>query len=355
MKILDRYIYKKLIVYLVVILPSVSFVTVLAELIELLRKIKEFNVLNILMYAFYKIPEKVYLILPVSVVIVLVLLARDFVNSREIYPILLNGISLRELSKKIVVFSFFISLLQISNLELILPKAEKNAEKIYRHLKHKDEVEKNLIAFNTWITLDKKTFMYFDILDFESKTGKNIVIIKLDKEFKPVFRIEGKNFFIGEKKIVISSGKVVDLKNPFNFQISSFKTYPFFTELNVKEFKKLIEVKKPTSLMELYKTGKVAEKYGYPSSYYWSKFYSKLSTVISPFILAFTIYPFVWKLRKENLLLIVVMVLVYWYGTGFITSLAEGNVVPYFFIFSVDIVYLFIGFLFLRKLYFVEF
>ncbi len=355
MKILNKYLYKKLLIYLLVILPSVSFISILVELIELLRKTKEINVFYILMYAFYKMPEKIYLILPVSSVIVFALLARDLINSKEIYPILLNGISLRKLFSIFLVFAIFLSLFQVLNLEFLLPVSEKKAEVIYRKLRHKTEKEKNFIAFNTWITLDKKTFMYFDVLDFNTRTGKNITIIRLNDDFKPVLRIEGKSFLISKNKIVINTGKIIDLKNVFSFKITTFNTYPFFMNLDLNEFKKLVEVKKPVSLRQLYKTARIAEKYGYPSSYYWSRFFSKLSTVFSPLILSIAVYPFIWKQRKENIGIIVILILLYWYGTGFLTSIAESNVIPYFAVLSMDIIYIFVGLLFLRKLQFIEF
>ena len=125
--------------------------------------------------------------------------------------------------------------------------------------------------------------------------------------------------------------------------------------LDLNEFKKLVEVKKPVSLRQLYKTARIAEKYGYPSSYYWSRFFSKLSTVFSPLILSIAVYPFIWKQRKENIGIIVILILLYWYGTGFLTSIAESNVIPYFAVLSMDIIYIFVGLLFLRKLQFIEF
>ncbi|NPA53665.1 MAG: YjgP/YjgQ family permease [Aquificae bacterium] len=356
MRILDKYLYKKLFIYLLVILPSISFVTILVELIEILRKIKIFDVSALFMYIIYKLPEKLYFMLPVSVVIVVALLIKDLIQTREIYPILLNGISLKDLGKRIFIFSFIFSLLQILNLETILPEAQKRAEKIYKILRKKDlEETKKLLAFNTWIALDKRTFMYFDILDFDTKSGKNAIVLKLDKDFKPVLRIEGKSFFVKENKILFFNGKVINLKNPFDFSLEKFREYPFFMNMNIEEFKKLIEIRKPISLKELYTTAKIAEKYGYPASYYWSKFYQKLATVFSPLFLVFAAYPFLWKQKAKYIGIVVILLVFYWYGSGLLSSLAESNVIPYVSVFSIDILYLIIGFIFLRKLDFQEF
>ncbi len=355
MKILDRYIYEKLFLYTIIILPSVAFVSALVELIELFRKIKILDVKLIVLYVINKLPEKFYIVLPISIIIVITLFARDLIKRNEIYPILLNGISLQRLSIRFFIFSLFFSLFQLVNLEFVLPKTNLKAEKIYKILKKKENIEnQKLIAFNTWISIDGNTMMYFDVLDLNNKTGKNGILVKVDKEFKPVLRIEGKFFRILNSKILFFNGKIVDLKNIYNFSISYFKKYPLFINLNIEDFRELIEVKKPISLRQLYKTAKVAEKYGYPASYYWSRFFQKLSTVFSPFILALFIYPFIWNNNLKYISIILGAVVFYWYGIGFLTSLAEGNVIPYYSVFVIDFVYIFLGFFFLRKLDFQE-
>ncbi len=356
MKILDRYIYRKLLIYTAIILPSITVVTILVELIELFRKIKLFDIKLILLYILYKIPEKVYFMLPITLVIVTALFARDLIKSKEIYPVLLNGISLKSLGIRFFLFSFAFSILQLLNLEIILPEAQHKSEKLYKILRKKEDTEKNkLIAFNMWIAIDKKTFMYFDVLDLNRKNGKNGIIVKLDNEFKPVLRVSGSSFHVFNNKIVFFNGKLVNLKNMYDFSVITFKKYPLFLDLDLNSFKELISIKKPISLRELYKTATIAKKYGYPASYYLSRFYQKLSTVIAPFVLVFALYPFMWSLKTEYIGIILGLLVFYWYGTGFITSLTEGNVIPYYSVFIVDLFYILIGFIFLRKLTFHEF
>lgn len=356
MKILDRYIYKKLFLYTMVILPSAAFVSALVELIELFRKIKVFDIKLVFLYVLNKLPEKFYIVLPISIIIVIALFARDLIKRNEIYPILLNGISLKKLSVRFFIFSLLFSVFQLVNLEFVLPKTNLKAEKIYKILRKKEDLLKQkLVAFNTWISIDENTMMYFDVLDLNSKTGKNGILIKLDKEFKPVLRIEGKTFHVFNSKILFLNGKIVDLKNIFNFSVAPFKKYPLFINLNIEDFRELIEVKKPISLKQLYKTAKVAEKYGYPASYYWSRFFQKLSTVFSPLILALFVYPFIWSKNLKYISIILGAVVFYWYGIGFLTSLSEGNVIPYYGVFIVDLIYVVLGIFFLRKLSFHEF
>ncbi|WP_457621244.1 LptF/LptG family permease [Persephonella sp.] len=355
MKILDRYLYKKLTVYLLVVLPSFSFVAILAELIEVLRKAKQLDIYYLSLYIIYQIPEKVYYILPISTVIAFILLAKDLIESKEIYPILLNGISLKSLALKLFIFPLFLSLLQIVNLELIMPTAKKEVEKVYSILKNRPpEEEKYLFAYNRWITLDSKSYMYFQFLDFNKKEGKKIIFIKFDENYNPVLRIEGTRFKIKEDSITIRNGKIIDLSNVFSFNYRTFRVYDFPVSLDIQNLKKLVKVKKPVSSLQLYRSAVIAEKFGYPAGYYWSKFYSKVATIFSPLILTVVVFPFLWSRKKDRLFIAFASIIVYWYGTAFIASMSESGAIPHVSVLSVDFIYLLIGLFFLSKLRFSE-
>ncbi len=355
MKILDRYLYKKLTVYLFVVLPSFSFVAVLAELIEVLRKAKQLDIYYLSLYIAYQLPEKIYYILPISTVIAFILLAKDLIGSKEIYPILLNGISLRSLSFKLFIFPLFLSFVQIINLELIMPNAKKEVEKIYSILKKKPpEEEKYLFAYNRWITLDSKSYIYFQFLDFSKKEGKKIIFLKFDENYNPVFRIEGDRFRIKKSSILIENGKIIDLTDIFKFNYEKFKSFEFPVSVDIKNLKKLVKIKKPVSILQLYRSAVIAEKFGYPAGYYWSKFYSKLATVFSPLILSVLVFPFLWSRKKDKLVIAFISIIIYWYGTAFISSMSESGAVPHIMILSVDLFYIVIGLFFLSRLRFSE-
>ncbi|MBK3333155.1 LptF/LptG family permease [Persephonella atlantica] len=352
MKILLRYLYKKLTIYLLVIVPSFTFVAMLMEIIEILRKVKKIDYGDIFLYSIFQSPEKVYYILPVSVVLAFFLLARDLINSREIYPILLNGISIKKIGLSLFIFPLFISAVQIANLEIVIPQAKKKAESIYQSLKE-EKISEPVIAYNTWVTMNKKTFVYFSFLDLLRKRGKGIKLVIFSKDFTPSLIVEGKSFQIG-KYIKVFSGKVVTLKGTDELHVKYFKEFTFPEKIDLDNFRKLIKVKKPISIKQLYTSAKIAEEYGYPSSYYWSKMYSKVATVIAPLILSFSLYPLIWSRKKFNIAVISLLILLYWYSAAFLSSLSQTGVIPYYSVLSVDLLFLIFGFLFFRKLKFSE-
>lgn len=132
--------------------------SVLVELIEILRKAKvqDFNL--ILIYILAKLPENFYYIVPISLIISAFVVANEIIKSREIYPILLNGISINYISTRIVIFSIFISFLQVLNLEVLMPKSNKVYVETYQKLKNQPLEDEKAIAYNLWLRLDEKKF-----------------------------------------------------------------------------------------------------------------------------------------------------------------------------------------------------
>lgn len=69
MKILDKYIYKKTLMYFLIVFPSFAIISGLVELIEILRKVKDIDIWLITIYILSKIPENSYYIIPASVLV----------------------------------------------------------------------------------------------------------------------------------------------------------------------------------------------------------------------------------------------------------------------------------------------
>ena len=357
MKILYRYLYTRLFIYLLIILPSFSFVVLLAEIVEILRKIQNFNISSLILYTFYKLPEKIYFILPIATVIAFILLIKELIEKREIYPILLNGISLKELGINLFLFPLILSFVQIINLEFIMPPFKEKADNIYQKLKvGKVEEDKYIIAYDKWVSVGKDKFVYFGFLDLNKRQGKDIIYIELDKNFKPIHRIEGKEFSIENGKLKIKNAKFIDFSkiDEKRIDINYFHNYYINPEVNIKNLKKLFKIKKPVSLTDYYKSAKVFEKFGYSANYYWSRFFSALSTIFSPLILTIAVYPFLWSKRKDRLILAFIGIIAYWYGISFLTSLAESGAIPFLAIFIVDFIFLTIGLIKLKSLTFTE-
>ncbi|MFN4306639.1 LptF/LptG family permease [Sulfurihydrogenibium azorense] len=349
MKILDRYIYEKLTVYFLIVFPAFSLLSVLVELIEILRKAKvqDFNL--ILIYILAKLPENFYYIVPISLIISAFVVANEIIKSREIYPILLNGISINYISTRIVIFSIFISFLQVLNLEILMPKSNKVYVETYQKLKNQPLEDEKAIAYNLWLKLDEKNFIYFDFFDLEKKVGKEIVLISMDENFLPTNRWEAESFKVESNSLTLLRGKEITVKSIEDVKVSKFDEKKVYVSVDPEKIKKLIKEKKPVSITQLYKVAKIAQNYGYDASYFWSKFYQKLATVISPFILTVFAVGFIWRKNKFITLAGFLSTVLYWYGTSIVSAIASVGNIPYYFIFSFDVLFLSIGFYLMFK------
>jgi lipopolysaccharide export LptBFGC system permease protein LptF len=357
MKILYRYLLQRLLIYFFIVLPAFSIIVLLAEIVEILRKIKVLDVKLLTLYLLYQLPEKIYYVLPVSVVIALILLARELIDRREIYPILLNGISLKRLAVVLLSFPLFLSFVQFINIEYVMPETSRKAKIIYEKLKaSKSPEDKFVIGYDKWISTKSNQFIYFGFIDLNKGEGKNIILLKFRENFQPLERIEAEKFKIRDSKLSLFNVKFIDFKNldKYDMEISYFKNREINLPFNIENLKDLFRIEKPIAPSEFYKSAKVFEKFGYSADFYWGKFYSIIATIFSPFILAFITYPFLWSKKKDRIALAFGLIVFYWYATAFLTSLVQTGQFPYIIVFSIDIIYLLIGAYFMKKLEFVE-
>lgn len=350
MKILDRYIFNKTAVYLLIIFPAFTFVSGLVEFIEIMRKVQDLNIKLVFLYILSKIPENAYYIVPLSLLVSIFIVIRDLQKNREIYPIVINGISLSYISGRFIIFSFIITMLQVINIELIMPKTVSQTEKIYSQMRKISNEESKNIGYNIWLKIDNYSFLYFDIYDTSKKKGKGLMYIKFNENLRPVYKVEAENFEIDGGGLFGSNGKKVEIRFLDEVKVEQIsEKFQIPVHLNQDEIKKLIKEKKPVSISELYNVANVSKKYGYEAPYFWSKLFQKLATVISSTILTiFTLY-FFWSNRYTKIAVGFVGVLGYWYGTAIVSSVAENGTVPYFLIFTVDLVYLITGLSLLKR------
>ncbi len=359
MKILYRYLFQRILIYFFIVLPAFSIVVLLAELVEILRKIKVLNVSELSLYLLFQLPEKIYYVLPVSVVIAFILLARELIDRKEIYPILLNGISLKKLALVLLTFPILLSFVQFLNIEYVIPEASRKAKTIYERLKTSQEIKKEeqyIIGYDKWISTKENQFIYFGLIDLGKKEGRNIIILNFKNGLIPLKRIEAKKFKIKDNKLYLEEAKLIDFSNVNNFKldIKYYKEKTLDLPFNLKNLKDLFKIKKPISPSGFYKSAKIFEKFGYSADYYWGKFFSIIATIFSPFVLAFITYPFLWSKKKDRIALAFILIVFYWYATAFLTSLVQTGKFPYIIVFSIDILYLAIGSFFMKKLTFTE-
>ncbi len=356
MKLLNRYILQKLLVLFLVTIPAFAFIAMLAQILEKIKNIKKFDTLDFIIYLLASLPEKIYYIIPVAAVIAFIIVYRELIRSRKIYPIFLAGLSVRYLFIPVFIFSILIFALQVIDNIVFMPYGYEIANKYYKKLKGTQSgKQKYLFIANQWIKVNDYTFLYFGFLDLNKYSGKNFIYMKLNpNNFYPVYRIEANAVKIQNNNLKLEDGKIVSLVNIENFNYSQFKSLNFPEKLDVENLKKLVKIKKPVSVIQLYQKASVADKFGYPSSYFWSRFFSYMASFFAPIVLVTFTYPWIWINKKEKYIAIFGFILIYWYAVSATASLAESGALPYFTPLIIDLIYFIVGLIFLFKIKFVE-
>ncbi len=357
MKLLNLYILKKLFIIFLIVIPVFSFVSILIQIIEKIKNIKIFDPLNFLIYLLTSLPEKLYYVIPIAAVISFFIVYRELILSKKIYPIFLNGISIKDLILPAILFSFIVFTVQIINNIIVMPKSDEISQKYYKKLKgaNEDKEEKYLFISNQWIKLDNFTFAYFGFLDLNSYMGRNFIYLKLDNtSFYPLFRLEAKKVKIKKYNLKLEEGRVISLREIKNFDYINFKKLDYPVKIDTKNLRKLIKIKRAVSITQFYEKAKIADKFGYPSAFFWSRFFSYLTTLFSPIVLIIFIYPLIWLKRREKYFIIFGSIFIYWYVVPLIASLSESGAVPYFSPVILDFIYLTAGLILLSKIKFVE-
>lgn len=356
MKLLNWYILKKQLILYFIALPAFAFIAALILILEKIGNIKVFNFYDFSLFVLFSLPEKLYYVIPTVSVIVFFIVYRELQISKRIYPILLNGISLKYLYLPAFLFSIFVFVIELLNIEFIMPTTDKLASIHYKKLKgNNPEEEKHLITAHQWIKLNDTTFIYFGFLDLNQNKGKDFVFIQVKKDnFYPLYRIEAKDVKLDKNKIFLKKGKIVSLANIQNFEYTKFDNLDYPVKIDLKNLKKLIKIKKAVSISQFYKKAVIADKFGYPSGFFWSRFFSYTTSIFSPIVLILFTYPFLWLKRKEKYIIIVGLILLYWYLISALASLAETGAIPYFSPLFVNLFYAVLGIVFIKKIKFTE-
>jgi len=244
----------------------------------------------------------------------------------------------------------------VENIQILMPNGYQFAEKYYKKLKGNSEVQnEHLITANQWIRINKTTFIYFGFLDLNNNTGKDFIYLQMKRDnFFPIYRIESKDVKLLNGKVLMKNGRVISLVDIENFDYAKFSNLEFPVNIDIKNLRKLVKIKKAISITQFYKKATIADKFGYPSGYFWSRFFSYFTSVFSPIVLILFIYPFLWMKRREKYFVIVGSILIYWYSIASIASLTEAGALPYFTPFFINIIYVSVGTLFLLKTKFIE-
>ncbi|MCD6579415.1 LptF/LptG family permease [bacterium] len=247
MKITQRYIFKEFLKYFLLITFSFYIVFVIGDFIERMNHIRNFDIGKIALYYLYNFPDSFNRLLPYILFFSILLSFLNLGRHNEIIIMEVSGIRPLKFVMPIIVFTFILTIVTFINYGFIVPKYKYLAYRLY----HIDLTEGDLRYFKEMgkrdlgIVFSKgvKYYLYSKYYDSNNKTIKSPIIIVLDKDLKPIKRIDafsgtymgnGKWQFSNYIEREINNGSVVNIKR-INKKILSLNLDPtLFNTTKVK-------------------------------------------------------------------------------------------------------------------------
>ncbi len=136
MKLLTSYIIKKCLINTTLILISLIFVFSIFSLLGQIDSLgkEDFNMISLIFYTVLQVPNSIYLLLPMSILIGVMLALLSMVNYSEYAVIRTSGVSLFSITKILFFFGLFFSIFLFVLGEFVVPRTN-NYSNIYKKSK----------------------------------------------------------------------------------------------------------------------------------------------------------------------------------------------------------------------------
>jgi lipopolysaccharide export system permease protein len=166
------------------------FFVVVYLVIDFLQKIDNFleaetSAGAMVMFFVYKIPLVVLQMIPVAVMIAVIIMFSLMKKNNELTALKANGISVRQLSRPVIMCSIGVAVAAFLFSELVVPYATSKSEEIWvREVKRYGEREL-LTRYNVWYKGDRSIY-WIGSFDGRQMRMHNVVLYFFDESFRPI-------------------------------------------------------------------------------------------------------------------------------------------------------------------------
>ncbi len=221
MGLVDRYLVKKLVKYIFIISFFSNAIYLFVDFMGRFSTFARHKVgLGLLFYYYLlKLPESIHYTFPFSILIASIITFSILDRRNELMVLKATGMSLGRLIlfPFLTVLFFTIPILfNAANLTKLMGKARD----IYAYRMQGEKTGKYITKEGIWIK-GKRSFLRFEGLTRDGFKG--LVWIKLDKKFKPVWRLDGKVKKISGRYVILSEGRMVRFGK--DIEVSYVKNY----------------------------------------------------------------------------------------------------------------------------------
>ena len=285
-------------------------------------------------YFLLKIPEAVFNMTPMAVLIGAILSFSLISRTREVIILLSAGLSIWRITSSVLIASFLISILVFLNGELLLPSTWKTARHIFTH-QIKKHSEKGLVKQDKiWLKSEDGKIWNINFLNIKTEELFDVMVM----EFAP-----DKTFFssiLKAKRAEMESGEWIfydGFERKFiadgNFVEEPFKKRKIPATIQMEELKEAEKLPQEMNFQEMRTYVKKIKRAGYDHTRYSVDMYIKITFPLICLVMAFISIPFSIKTSRTSGALVGISMgislgFVFWFFFSMGVSLGHSGKIP---------------------------
>ena len=334
MTIVDKYLAREILKYLVVVLAVVVSLFVIAEFFNKADNFMEAGlpISRLIRYLQLKLPQIIAQITPIGLLLA-VLIAFGLMNkNNEIIALKSGGVSVYLLLRPVLTIAVFLAILLFSLSEIVVPITISKANKIWlMEVKNKPTITSK--QRNIWIK-GHRAIYFIQYFNPQNQTISGVILNFFDKEFKLTRRVDAKKGLYVQGKWVFydSMEQVLDEESAiYNVRLHSQKAenVDFLPEDLMRVFKKSDEM----NIAELFTYIKEVELEGYDATTFRVDFHARFAYPVLSIIVCLMGTGIAVKRKSRegpsvSIAFGAAMVFLYWVLHSFCLSLGYGGLLP---------------------------
>ena len=230
-KLLDRYIFKKFILTLFIILATFIIIFIIVNIIDFLDKFieRDLSSREILLYYIYTIPLFVSIALPMSILISTIFTMGSLQKNNEITAIKSSGISVRRIGRPILISGILFCFISFFFENTVVVKSIQKRFEIEKKLRPLNKKYIKNRKNNIFYHLDK-SFLEIKKFNYKNDIGYNVSIQKYDGS-DLIYRIDAKKMIWNQDKQnwILKNCLIRNWEND-NFYYSTISDTTFYIE-----------------------------------------------------------------------------------------------------------------------------
>lgn len=356
LKIIDRYVLKKLVFAFIMVFTSLLLVFYIINIVELIDDVVENNVAfeYVFKYLYHHTPEIISFVLPVSILTAVLLTYSVMSKNNELIAVQVSGVSLYRLTVPAIVIGIILSAAFFYVQEQLEPFANKRKREIYNIIHKKDTKTEQEVPLR-WVRGKDNTFYFYEFL--ERRTGKifKFNVLRINEDFTINRRFHARvATWVSPRDLMLEMGfeRQYQYGRPILFR--RFTHRRFRVEEGPSLFTKRIEFPEYMNIKTLKAYIKYLQEKHSETQRYEAKYFYKFAFPVSSLMMVLIALPFSFIMGNKGTLfgiaIAVGISMVFWFTFAVFSALGEAAILSPFisafaplFLFTFISIYLFMN------------